>query len=54
MDAAVLAQRHAAWNDEVAANGGLHPDATTVTHRVLQRMRATALPALGGGGMNHG
>ncbi|HEY5302732.1 MAG TPA: dihydroxy-acid dehydratase [Acidimicrobiales bacterium] len=53
-DAPTLTQRVAAWNSEVAANGGQHPDATVVTHRVLKRMRATALPALLGGGMNEG
>ena len=33
------------------ANGGVHPDVAPVTDRVLARMRATALPALLGGGM---
>ena len=33
------------------ANGGVHPDVTPVTTRVLRRMRATAQPALRGGGM---
>jgi len=28
------------------ANGGVHPDARSISHRVLRRMRATALPAL--------
>ena len=44
----------AAWESRVNANGGLHPDAVTVTHRVLRRMRNTALPALLGGGMSAG
>jgi dihydroxy-acid dehydratase len=44
-------QRAAAWKLAVGANGGVHPDAVPVTHRVLKRMRATAVPALFGGGM---
>ncbi|NNN07607.1 MAG: dihydroxy-acid dehydratase [Acidimicrobiaceae bacterium] len=47
----VVAQRVAAWNSAVNEHGGLHPDASPVTHRVLKRMRATALPALRGAGM---
>jgi len=35
----------------VRANGGIHPAAAPLTHRVLKRMRATAQPALRGGGM---
>jgi len=50
-DPAVLARRSAAWQAAVDAHGGLHPDATPVTHRVLKRMRTTARPALLGGGM---
>jgi dihydroxy-acid dehydratase len=50
-EAGVLEQRAAAWRAEVDRNGGVHPDATPVTDRVLSRMRATALPALLGGGM---
>jgi dihydroxy-acid dehydratase len=45
-------RRTAAWESRVSANDGLHPDAALVTHRVLMRMRATALPALRGGGMS--
>jgi dihydroxy-acid dehydratase len=44
-------RRTATWQKEAEANGGLHPDAQRVTDRVLARMRATALPALLGGGM---
>ena len=51
-DSATLEARKADWDAEVSANGGIHPNATPVTHRVLKRMRATALPALRGGGMN--
>jgi dihydroxy-acid dehydratase len=46
-----LEQRATAWKAEVERNGGVHPDAGAVTDRVLARMRATALPALLGGGM---
>ena len=41
----------AAWRAAAEANGGVHPDVAPVTDRVLARMRATALPALLGGGM---
>jgi dihydroxy-acid dehydratase len=51
-DATVLATRRAAWEAAASANGGVHPHATPVTTRVLSRMRATAKPALQGGGMN--
>jgi len=50
-DPAELERRSAAWQVAVEANGGIHPDVTPVTDRVLSRMRATALPALLGGGM---
>jgi dihydroxy-acid dehydratase len=53
-DPEVRGRRTAAWSAAVEANGGLHPDATPVTHRVLRRMRATAQPALLGGGMSAG
>jgi dihydroxy-acid dehydratase len=46
-------QRAQAWADAVAANGGIHPDAPVVSSRVLGRMRATASPALRGGGMTN-
>jgi dihydroxy-acid dehydratase len=51
-DAATFATRNAAWQEAAATNGGAHPDIRPVTHRILRRMRATALPALQGGGMN--
>jgi dihydroxy-acid dehydratase len=50
-EADVLAQRAAAWQAAAKDNGGVHPDVTPVTDRMLARMRATALPALLGGGM---
>jgi len=53
-DAETFEQRSAAWSAAAAANGGAHPDAVPVTHRVLGRMRATAQSALLGGGMTSG
>jgi dihydroxy-acid dehydratase len=50
-DIEAFERRTAAWKAAVESNGGLHPHATPVTHRVLKRMRTTALPALSGGGM---
>jgi dihydroxy-acid dehydratase len=50
-DPATYEQRAAAWRASVGANGGVHPAAVPVSHRVLRRMRATAFPALLGGGM---
>ncbi|MGO9854178.1 MAG: dihydroxy-acid dehydratase [Acidimicrobiales bacterium] len=50
-DAELSGRRAAAWRAEAAGNGGVHPDVAPVTDRVLARMRATALPALLGGGM---
>jgi dihydroxy-acid dehydratase len=51
-DAATHASRAARWQAEVEGHDGVHPDAAIVTQRVLKRMRATALPALQGGGMS--
>jgi dihydroxy-acid dehydratase len=45
-------RRASAWRAAAEVNGGLHPDAAPVTDRVLARMRATARPALLGGGMS--
>jgi dihydroxy-acid dehydratase len=50
-DPDVVARREAAWQAAAGGNGGVHPDVAPVTDRVLARMRATALPALLGGGM---
>ena len=50
-DPVVAEARAATWRAQAEANGGVHPDAVAVTDRVLARMRATALPALLGGGM---
>ena len=51
-DDAVYTERLAAWHATLDAHDGSHPDAPEVTHRVLRRMRRTALPALRGGGMS--
>jgi dihydroxy-acid dehydratase len=48
----VSERRTAEWRTLCEGNGGIHPDAATVTDRVLARMRATALPALLGAGMS--
>jgi dihydroxy-acid dehydratase len=50
-DAVIYGRRSKAWQKAADANGGSPPEAKTVTGRVLRRMRATALPALRGGGM---
>jgi dihydroxy-acid dehydratase len=47
----VLEQRADAWRIRAEVGRGVHPDAVPVTDRVLARMRATAQPALLGGGM---
>jgi dihydroxy-acid dehydratase len=41
------------WDDAVAANDGIHPDAPIVTTRVLKRIRATATSALRGAGVTN-
>ena len=50
-DAGEYERRAARWQAAADRGGGVHPDAVSVTDRVLARMRATALPALAGGGM---
>ncbi len=50
-DADLCEQRVTAWRTAAQGNGGVHPDVVPVSDRVLARMRATALPALLGGGM---
>ncbi len=51
-DPSVRDTRMAAWQAAVDKNNGSHPNAVPVTTRVLRRMRATASPALQGGGMH--
>jgi dihydroxy-acid dehydratase len=53
-DPGTVERRSASWHADADAHGGVHPDAVPVSHRVLKRMRATALPALLGGGMSAG
>jgi dihydroxy-acid dehydratase len=53
-DAAEHARRADAWLAAANANGGVHPEVTSVESRVLKRMRATARPALEGAGMAPG
>ncbi|MBK5308115.1 MAG: dihydroxy-acid dehydratase [Frankiaceae bacterium] len=50
-DPELAARRAESWWTAAAAHGGVHPAVTPVTSRVLRRMRATARPALLGGGM---
>jgi dihydroxy-acid dehydratase len=50
-DSDVCERRARRWHARTEGNGGVHPDAVPVTDRVLARMRATAVPALLGGGM---
>jgi len=53
-DAAEHARRADAWLAAANANGGVHPEVTSVESRVLKRMRTTARPALEGAGMAPG
>jgi dihydroxy-acid dehydratase len=50
-DPTIYERRASAWRAACAANGGVHPRAMPATSRLLARMRATAQPALRGGGM---
>ena len=43
--------RAAAWQAAAESGGGVHPDVTPVSSRMLARMRASARPALQGAGM---
>lgn len=51
-DAAVLAQRKAKWEKEVADNGGIHPNCGVADTRLLNRMRRLAVTAVQGSGMH--
>lgn len=53
-DPDTYARRAQAWAEATNANGGVPPQVTPVSSRVLKRMRATALPALRGAGMHPG
>ncbi len=47
-------RRARAWQAAADGNGGVHPDVTPVSGRVLRRMRSSARPALSGAGMATG
>ena len=51
-DPDVYTRRADAWRAAAEANTGVHPEASPVSDRMLARMRATARPALQGGGMS--
>jgi len=51
-DKTVLNNRLKDWQKAAAEDGGEHPLIQKVTNRLLKRMRATAKPALQGGGMS--
>jgi dihydroxy-acid dehydratase len=53
-DANESARRAHAWRTAADPHGGVHPDVTRVSSRVLTRMRTTARPALRGAGMATG
>ena len=50
-DASTYDARRNAWTQATSDNGGTHPGVRPATSRMLQRMRATARPALQGAGM---
>ncbi len=50
-DETIAERRALAWRAAAAGNGGVHPSVRPVTNRLLKRMRASARPALNGGGM---
>ncbi|MEM7211741.1 MAG: dihydroxy-acid dehydratase [Pseudomonadota bacterium] len=51
-DPAVLAERKAKWDAEVASNGGIHPNCGNADTRLLTRMRKSAVPATQGAGIH--
>jgi dihydroxy-acid dehydratase len=51
-NAATLAARRARWHAEAERNGGTHPMVRAAGTRLLQRMRAWALPPLQGAGLS--
>ena len=50
-DAEVYDGRLTKWREATREHGGIHPDARSVTNRLLARMRATARTGLQGAGM---
>jgi len=53
-DAAKLKARTEIWQKAVDNNGGIHPACGSADTRLLNRMRASAVPAVQGGGMHPG
>ena len=51
-DPATLAKRKAVWEKAVKDNGGIHPNCGKADTRLLHRARATAVPAIRGGGLH--
>jgi dihydroxy-acid dehydratase len=51
-DDAVLAERRAVWESEVAGNNGMHPSCGEADSRLLNRMRRSAVSAVYGAGMH--
>lgn len=51
-DPETLTQRKTKWEQEVAANGGTHPNCGIADTRLLHRARHTAVPATRGGGLH--
>ena len=51
-NAELVAQRKAAWQAVVAANGGIHPSCGLADTRLLHRARNTAVPAVRGAGLH--
>jgi len=51
-DKKVFLKRLKSWQNAARENDGVHPFVQPVNNRLLKRMRATAKPALQGGGMN--
>lgn len=51
-DPAVFKARMARWQEEVDANGGIHPNVGVADTRLLHRMRRSGVPAVQGGGMH--
>jgi dihydroxy-acid dehydratase len=49
---ATLARRKAAWDEVVAANGGIHPNCGDADTRLLHRARHTAVSATRGGSLH--
>ncbi len=53
-DSKTYTAREKAWQEEARKNGGQHPHVQKIKNRLLKQMRATAQPAIKGGGMNEG